>query len=73
MTTKNRNHDLMQFFRYDHLPERLQKISRPFGKMALEILETLPDNRERDTALRKLLESKDCAIRSFLFEPTEKA
>lgn len=59
--------DIMQFFRWDHLPEHLQAVSRPFEAMAYSLLE-LPNNAERSTALRKLLESKDCAVRAKLFK-----
>ncbi len=59
---------LMQFFAYAHLPEHLQGISKPFGEMAEWIVKTLPRNPERTVALRKLLESKDCAVRARLFK-----
>lgn len=59
---------LMQFFSYAHLPERLQAVSKPFGDLAQTIVDTLPDNPERSTALRKLLEAKDCAVRALLFK-----
>lgn len=59
---------LMQFFSYAHLPEHLQKVSKPFCDMAKEIDDTLPDNPEKSTSLRKLLESKDCAVRAVLFK-----
>jgi len=59
---------LIQFFAYAHLPDRLQAISKPFGDMATWIVETLPRNPERTTALRKLLEAKDCAVRAQLFK-----
>lgn len=59
---------LLQFFEYAHLPEKLQNVSRPFGELAKEIVESLPDNLERTTALRKLLEAKDCAVRALLFK-----
>jgi len=55
---------IMQFFEFGHLPEHLQKISKPFGEMANFIIETLPRNPERTVALRKLLESKDAAVRA---------
>ena len=58
---------LLQFFDYGHLPERLQNVSRPFFKLAHE-LANLPANPESTTALRKLLEAKDCAVRSLLFK-----
>ncbi len=59
---------LIQFFKYGHLPAPLQEISRPFGDLAEKIVETLPRNPERTTALRKLLEAKDCAVRAQLFK-----
>lgn len=59
---------LLQFFKYDHLPEHLQTISKPFGELAAQIVETLPRNPERTVALRKLLESKDCAVRALVFK-----
>lgn len=59
---------LLQFFAYEHLPERLQKVSRPFGELAHQLMADLPGNPERTVALRKLLESKDCAVRAMLFK-----
>ena len=59
---------LMQFFAFAHLPAHLQQISRPFGELAEQIVTTLPRNPERTTALRKLLEAKDCAVRAQLFK-----
>ena len=59
---------LLQFFAWGHLPERLQNVSRPFGELANVIVETLPRNPERTTALRKLLEAKDCAVRALVAE-----
>lgn len=63
-------HPLMQFFEYAHLPAHLQAVSKPFGELAKHIEDTLPDNDERTAALRKLLEAKDCAVRSLLFKLT---
>ena len=60
---------LMQFFAYEHLPPFLQVHSKPFGDLAQIVVDTLPRNPERTTALRKLLEAKDCAVRAYLFEP----
>jgi len=59
---------LLQFFIYSHLPEFLQKVSKPFADMAQTLVTTLPSNPERTMALRKLLEAKDCAIRALLFK-----
>ncbi len=66
MTTQSEY--LLQFFAYSHLPDHLQKISRPFGELADKIVSDLPRNPERTTALRKLLEAKDCAVRAELFK-----
>ena len=57
---------ILQFFAYEHLPEKLQAISKPFGEMAKWMVETLPRNAERSAGLRKLLEAKDCAVRANL-------
>lgn len=57
---------ILQFFEYAHLPKHLQEVSRPFGELARIVLMTLPRNPERTVALRKLLESKDAAIRAFI-------
>jgi hypothetical protein len=60
---------LLQFFAYEHLPPHLRLVSEPFGELARELAQTLPENAESTTALRKLLEAKDCAVRSVLFKP----
>lgn len=62
-------HYMMQFFEYSHLPEHLQKVSKPFGDLATIMEGTLPDNPETSASLRKLLEDKDCAVRALLFKP----
>ena len=59
---------MLQFFAYEHLPAHLQEHSKPFGDLARHICESLPRNPERTTALRKLLEAKDCAVRARLFK-----
>ena len=59
---------MLQFFSYTHLPVDLQRISKPFCELAVQITQTLPANPERTIALRKLLEAKDSAIRSSLFK-----
>lgn len=59
---------LLQFFKYDHLPDHLQVISKPFGELAHNLVDNLPRNPERTTALRKLLEAKDCAVRALIFK-----
>lgn len=61
---------ILQFFKYAHLPEELQKISAPFTTLAWKIVRTLPQNAETSVALRKLLESKDAAVRAAIDEQT---
>lgn len=56
----------MKYFNYEHLPEHLQKVSKPIGDLAREMVSTLPDNDEREVGLRKLLEAKDALVRSAL-------
>lgn len=60
--------NLLQFFAYEHLPQHLQEISKPFHELANHIIKTLPSNPETTTALRKLLEAKDCAVRARLYK-----
>lgn len=59
---------LMQFFENKHLPAFLREVSAPFKELAERLVDTLPDNPERTTAIRKLLEAKDCAVRAYLFK-----
>jgi hypothetical protein len=60
------NHRLLRFFRYDHLPERLRATSKPFCDLAIHLDHTLPEGPEGTTAIRKLLEAKDAAVRAVL-------
>lgn len=62
----------MQFFAYAHLPEHLQEISKPFGDLAQQVVDTLPRNPERTVALRKLLEAKDAAVRARLWKDEQR-
>lgn len=56
----------MQNFNYQHLPQALQGVSMRFAQVAQYLAATLPPGDEREFALRKLLESKDCAVRARL-------
>lgn len=58
---------LLQFFTYEHLPNHLQPVSQQFCMLAHELENMLPSNPEKTTAMRKLLEAKDCAVRAMLF------
>ena len=57
---------LMQFFKYDHLPERMQAVSKPCCALAEEMDENLLEGPEKTAGLRKLLEAKDCFVRAAL-------
>jgi hypothetical protein len=63
---------ILQFFAYNHLPERLRIVSQPFGELAERVVNNLPRNAERTVALRKLLEAKDAAVRAQLFTIADK-
>jgi len=57
---------ILKFFTYEHLPVDLQAISQPMAEMAHSMAQTLPQNAELTTGLRKLLEAKDCFVRARL-------
>ncbi|MFE6379238.1 hypothetical protein [Streptomyces roseolus] len=62
--------NVLRFFAHDHLPPRLAEVSRPFADLAHSVA-AHPGlaGPELTVALRKLLESKDCAVRAAL--PTD--
>lgn len=60
------NERMLKWFEYAHLPEHLQEVSKPFCNLAESIVTTIAGGPERTVALRKLLESKDAAVRSAL-------
>lgn len=57
---------LLKFFSYSHLPDNLQRVSKPCAELAQDMVYTLPDGPELTTGLRKLLEAKDCFVRAAL-------
>lgn len=57
---------ILQFFAYEHLPAHLAAVSAPFHTLAHALVGELPRNPERTVALRKLLESKDAAVRAAI-------
>lgn len=57
---------MMKWFAYEHLPEHLQAVSKPFGQLAAQIEQTVEPGPERTVAFRKLLEAKDAAVRAAL-------
>lgn len=64
---------LLRYFAYAHLPARLQLISRPYTELAEHMAGALPPVAETTVALRKLLESKDAAVRAALDMPEDGA
>ena len=64
----NVEHRMLPHFRYEHLPERLQKISKPFHDLAQQIVNEAGGNdpAEITAGLRKLLEAKDCVVRAHV-------
>lgn len=57
---------ILRYFTYAHLPEQLQSISKLFSDLAYDLELRLPPGPEKSTALRKLLEGKDAAVRAAL-------
>jgi hypothetical protein len=60
---------LLEFFEYEHLPPHLRAVSEPFCNLAYVLAhneELQGRGAELTTALRKLLEAKDCAVRAAL-------
>jgi ferritin-like protein len=57
---------ILRHFRYEHLPEHLQRVSRRFFDLAQALAADLPDDPETTASLRKLLEAKDCAVRAAI-------
>jgi hypothetical protein len=56
----------LKYFKFDHLPPKLQEVSRPFAELAEQVARRAPYSPETEVALRKLLESKDAAVRAAL-------
>ena len=56
----------IKFFTYEHLSPKLQEVSKPIAELAKLMEETLPDGPEKSAGMRKLLEAKDCFVRSVL-------
>lgn len=68
---ENRHPSVRHFeplFQSDHLPEHLRVISVMFQHLALAMLDHLSDGPELSTALRKLVEAKDCAVRQAVID-----
>ena len=57
---------MMRWFEHDHLPARLQSISKDCFDLADVMDCALPEGPEKTAGLRKLLEAKDCFVRARL-------
>ena len=67
--------NLLRYFATDHLPDGLRARSQPFEALARHIATatvrddgSAADGPEVTTALRKLLEAKDCYVRAHVPE-----
>jgi hypothetical protein len=59
---------LLRWFEYEHLPTELGVVSMQFHHLAHELADRLRDGPELTTALRKLLEAKDAAVRQAILD-----
>jgi hypothetical protein len=59
---------ILRHFDFQHLPIPLADVSVLFHDLAHHLVRTLSDGPQLTTALRKLLEAKDCAVRARLDE-----
>lgn len=58
---------ILRFFNYEHLNDvNARETSRMYSELASHMAFELPEDPETTVALRKLLESKDAAVRSVL-------
>lgn len=59
---------MLQFFQFDGpLPPPLKTIMVAYRDLATHMVEVLPRSPERTVMLRKLIESRDCAVRAILY------
>lgn len=55
---------VMRHFEYSHLPPDLRSVSEQCAALAHHMITELPDGPELTVGLRKLLEAKDCFVRT---------
>jgi hypothetical protein len=66
--------DALQWLTYSHLPETLRIFSQPFYTAAVDLIDRIPtDSPELTTALNKLIEAKDSAVRAGIKHQTGRA
>jgi hypothetical protein len=64
----------LQWLTFDHLPEALQRFSAPFYGAAVQtVIAVSVDSAELTTALNKLIEAKDSAVRAGIRSDTGRA
>lgn len=66
--------DGLQWLTFAHLPRGLQSFSQPFYSAACEIIEQITtDSPELTTAINRLIEAKDAAVRAGIRHDTGRA
>lgn len=66
--------DALQWLTYSHLPESLRRFSEPFYRAAaMIVMEIRTECPELTTALNKLIEAKDSAVRAGIRHDTGRA
>ena len=56
----------IKYFKYEHLNGEAREISKQMAELAEKMEAALPDGPEKSAGMRKLLEAKDCFVRSVL-------
>lgn len=57
---------VLKHFKYAHLPQHLQTVSKPCGDLAVQMANVLPEGPDLTCALRDLLSAKDNFVRAAL-------
>ncbi len=57
---------VLKHFRFAHLPERLQAISKPCAELAIAMADALPETPDLTCGLRDLLTAKDNFVRAMV-------
>ena len=60
------SNQIMEFFKYEHLPPNMSVVSKRIADVAYYMDKSLPDSEEKSAGLRKLLEAKDCFVRASI-------
>lgn len=66
----SRVHPLISLFEHEHLPEAQRQLAQIFKDVALCLDAVLPENVEKDVAMRHLLFSRTSAVHAQLFKVT---